>query len=310
MLCETIKIIYVCDLPICRFAFFFLSKMPRPKNPVWKFFHTSEERKNEKQHYVATCKFCDPPFVIDGQPQRMIKHLLEHCKNVPEHVKAELSSFKNTTNAPLPLSQPLKDTQDRLLQKLNNRLNKKQKTQTKMENYADKCSKEEQKEIDQYLARAIFGGGLPLSLVEDEYFIAFCKKLRPAYELPSRSKLSNDLLNNTYKDVTESVSQHVKKTNLVCITSDGWTNSRCEPIINFMVTTPKPVFWKAMETKEKRHTGAFIAEQFDIIINEVGVDKVAAVLTDNASNMKAAHNILKVKYPNIFFLGKHKVNFW
>ena len=72
-----------------------------------------------------------------------------------------------------------------------------------------------------------------------------------------------------------------------------------------MVTTPKPIFWKAIETKEKRHTGTFIAQQFDIVINEIGANKVAAILTDNASNMKAAHNILKEKYPNIFFLGKH-----
>ena len=71
------------------------------------------------------------------------------------------------------------------------------------------------------MACVIFGGGLPLSLVEDEYFIAFCKKLRPAYELSKRSKLSNELLNKTYKNVTENVTQHVKETNLVCITSDG-----------------------------------------------------------------------------------------
>ncbi|CAG8665143.1 15526_t:CDS:2, partial [Rhizophagus irregularis] len=100
-------------------------------------------------------------------------------------------------------------------------------------------------------------------------------KSRPVYELPFHNKLSNDLLNNTYKDVTENVNQYVKKTNLV-------------------------LFWKTMKTKKKRHTGTFIAEQFDIVINEVGVDKVAAVLMDNASNMKAAHNILKAKYPNIF----------
>jgi len=116
--------------------------------------------------------------------------------------------------------------------------------------------------------------------------------LRPAYELPTRNKLSNDLLNNAYKNVTENVTQQVKKTNLVCITSDGWTNSRSEPIINFMVTTPNLVFWKAIETKEKCHTGDYIAEQFEIVINEIGANKVAAVLTDNVSNMKAAHNTL------------------
>jgi len=278
--------------------------MPRPKNSVWKFFHNSEERKNGKQHFVATCKYCNPPFIIDGQPQRMIKHLLEQCKNVPEDVKAELLSSSKNTTVSLPLPQSTQITSlESTLQELNT--NKKRKTQTAIDNYADKCTNKEQEEIDQYLARVIFGGGLPLSLVEDEYFIAFCKKLRPAYELPNRSKLSNGLLNETYKNVTKNVTQHVKKKNLVCITSDGWTNSRCEPIINFMVTTPKPIFWKAMETKEKRHTSDFIAQQFDDVINEIGANKVAAVLTDNASNMKAAHNILKAKYPNIFFLGKN-----
>ncbi len=77
------------------------------------------------------------------------------------------------------------------------------------------------KKIDYYLARTIFGDGLPLSLVEDEYFIAFCKKLRPAYELLKRNKLSNELLNKTYKNVTENINQHVKEVDSICITSDG-----------------------------------------------------------------------------------------
>lgn len=282
--------------------------MPRHQSPVWEFFNKSEERKNGKQHFVATCKFCIPLFSIDGQPQRMIKHILEQCKSVPEHAKEKLASSINTNSTPLTPSQPLPQNIQKiafLKSNTNSQPNKKQKIQSKIDNYADKCSNEEQEEIDCYLARAIFGGGLPLFLVEDEYFIAFCKKLRPAYELPKRNKLSNELLNKTYKNVTENITQHVKEANLVCITSDGWTNLRCEPIINFMVTTPKPVFWKAIETKEKRHTGTFIAQQFDTVINEIGTNKVAAILTDNASNMKAAHNILKEKYPNIFFLGKY-----
>src|SRR5277367_1758091 len=100
----------------------------------------------------------------------MIKHLLEQCKNMPEYVKTELSSpSEDTTSTSLPsTSQNLQNT---LLSKLYNQSNKKQKTQTKIDNYADKCSSEEQKE---YLAHVIFGSGLPLSLVEDEYFKAFC----------------------------------------------------------------------------------------------------------------------------------------
>ena len=164
----------------------------------------------------------------------MIKYILEQCKNVSEHVKEKLASSvssassASTTSTPLPPSQPLLQNIQKisfLKSNTNNQPNKKQKIQSKIDNYADKCSSEKQEEIDNYLACAIFGGGLPLSLVEDEYFIAFCKKLRPAYELSKRNKLSNELLNKTYKNVTENVTQHVKETNLVCITSDGWTNS-------------------------------------------------------------------------------------
>ena len=77
----------------------------------------------------------------------------------------------------------------------------------------------------------IFDSGLPLSLVENEYFIAFYKKLRPA-----------ELLNKTYKNVTENINQYINEVDLVCIISDSWTNLWYESIINFIVTTSKLVF--------------------------------------------------------------------
>ena len=70
-----------------------------------------------------------------------------------------------------------------------------------------------------------------------------------------------------------------------------------------MVTTPQPIFWKALKTQENSHTGEYIAQEFDIVIKEIGISKVAAIITDNASNMKKAHSILHKNYPNIIFLG-------
>ena len=105
--------------------------------------------------------------------------------------------LKDTTSVTLPKSQPSTQNLQNTFLKLHtisDKSNKRQKIQTSIDNYADKCNNEEQEEINQYLACAIFGSGLPLSLVEDKYFIAFCKKLRPAYELPSCRKLSIDLL--------------------------------------------------------------------------------------------------------------------
>jgi hypothetical protein len=43
------------------------------------------------------------------------------------------------------------------------------------------------------------------------------------------------------------------------------------------------------------------------VINDIDHKKLAAVITDNASNMKGAHDILKRKYPDVIFIGK--INF-
>ena len=117
--------------------------------------------------------------------------------------------------------------------------------------------------------------------------------------------MSTSLLQKEYKQVSTNIKKQIKNSNYICLTSDGWTNIHQQPIINFMITTPQPIFWKALESKENSHTGEYIAEQFDIVIKEIGISKIAAVITDNASNMKKAHSILQKDYPNIIFLGNN-----
>ena len=70
-----------------------------------------------------------------------------------------------------------------------------------------------------------------------------------------------------------------------------------------MITTSKPFFYKATSMNEERHTAENIANGIDAIIEEVGISKVATVITDNVPNMKAAQRILQRKYPYKIFLG-------
>ncbi|PKY58703.1 hypothetical protein RhiirA4_429900 [Rhizophagus irregularis] len=50
----------------------------------------------------------------------------------------------------------------------------------------------------------------------------------------------------------------------------GWTNIHQQPIINFMITNPQPIFWNVLEPKKNSYTGEYIAKQFDIVIKEIG----------------------------------------
>ena len=39
------------------------------------------------------------------------------------------------------------------------------------------------------------------------------------------------------------------------ITCDGWTNIKKDPVVNIMIATPTPIFYKAVETGDNSHTG-------------------------------------------------------
>src|SRR6266498_316811 len=56
------------------------------EDSVWDYFYKSTKRKKNKQHFVATCKFCSN--VLDRQLSRMKKHLRK-CKDVDPEVKTQ-----------------------------------------------------------------------------------------------------------------------------------------------------------------------------------------------------------------------------
>jgi len=47
----------------------------------------------------------------------------------------------------------------------------------------------------------------------------------------------------------------------VAITTDGWSNIRNEPIVNFMVCTPTPLLYKTVATKTNSHTADYMAQE-------------------------------------------------
>lgn len=79
---------------------------------------------------------------------------------------------------------------------------------------------------------------------------------------------------------------------------------------NYLITTPRPVFFSAHQTGTIRQTGENIAEDIENIILQIDYSKLSAIITDNASSMKKAWKLLAIKYPKIIFLGciAHSLN--
>ena len=87
---------------------------------------------------------------------------------------------------------------------------------------------------------------------------------------------------------------------------DGWSNIRNEPIINFVVSQPKPIFWKSFHTDLQSHTREYIATEILKVIEKLESEcgKMAfGVVTDNASTMKKAWRLLEEKYSTITCCG-------
>jgi hypothetical protein len=90
----------------------------------------------------------------------------------------------------------------------------------------------------------------------------------------------------------------------VSIVSDGWTNVKGKPLISVLVVSVSgAIFLSAYDYSEKFKTDINIAEPLLETIERIGPYNVIQVITDNASNCKAAGAIIEDKYPNIFWSG-------
>ncbi|CAG8719460.1 25422_t:CDS:2 [Gigaspora rosea] len=131
---------------------------------------------------------------------------------------------------------------------------------------ADRISKIKQKSLELEFARS--------------------KQARPAFRLPSQKKLSTSLFDNIYNETKKEIKGLINHSNHLYLVSDGWSNLVYEHWTNYILTTPKPVFYAAHPTNETRQTSEAIANDLEKIIIEVGLLKISAIITDNTSAMK------------------------
>ena len=131
------------------------------------------------------------------------------------------------------------------------------------------------------------------------YWKRFLNVLHPAYTPPTRHALSTHLLDAESNRGQVKVKQIIEKADCIAIISDGWSNICGQGIIN-IISTPQPVFYKSTDTRDNRHQSLHCrwAEG-----SHLGPQKVFALVTDNAVNLKAAWSKVEKSYPHITPIG-------
>ena len=144
----------------------------------------------------------------------------------------------------------------------------------------------------------IVGCGLPLSIVENPHFIAFCKDMDPMFHLPSRSHLSQQLLPNAVSRKVLAVQNKLESAQSLSLTLDIWTDRRCHSFLaatvhSFVHCQPHSMLLSFVSFKGS-HTGIRIAAEIERIMEQNKLtDRVVYLVTDNASNMKKAVDVFK-----------------
>lgn len=274
--------------------------MGKTRSIVWLHFLT-------KTNDRFVCKYCQAQFKRNAT--RQLQHLLK-CKKVPVDIKKSIlnenerefeldssdalsssscssASSKATTSASASASSIASSS----------------RTSATLVSFLDSMSDKENLEIDELVARAVYVTGAPLNLLTLEPWKEVFNKLRPAYKLPSRYKLSTPLLDAEVTRTEKMLEQKIKEASILTLQCDGWSNIRNDAITNYVINTPSPVLFKSIHTKHHRHTAAFLESEMQAILNEVGINKFLGIITDNGANIKKARESICQNNVNTFLVA-------
>nr|XP_027124009.1 uncharacterized protein LOC113740668 [Coffea arabica] len=166
-------------------------------------------------------------------------------------------------------------------------------------------SKEKWKNTDMAIALWFYDACIPINAVNSPFFqkaIDQIASMGHGYKSPSYHSLRVNLLRNAKRDVKLVVDSFRSTwTETGCtIMGDGWKDTRQRPLINFLVYCPKGIsFIKSVDASDIVTSAENLCNLFAEIVEMVGSNNVVHLVTDNASNYKAAGSLLSERYPNI-----------
>jgi len=172
-----------------------------------------------------------------------------------------------------------------------------------IKNYVDQMSKPEQDKCSAAFARAAYVTSCPLSLFEHPLWQEAFHNIRPSFKPPKKDAMGGKLLDSEYDRVKMSADDKIKGATYLALASDGYSNDRGDGLLNFVVLTPEPVFYKTIDLKDKREDSVLVANEHKKVIEELGPQRVTLIVTDNVIYNVIAWNLIREWFPHIACVG-------
>ncbi|KAL8155677.1 hypothetical protein AgCh_000904 [Apium graveolens] len=178
---------------------------------------------------------------------------------------------------------------------------------TRQQNINDALFKNRTNEVRTYLAKWVYGAGIPFNAINNDDFHRFCEavgQFGPGYIPPSQHQLREPLLKKEVERTKQSLKEQDDewKKSGCSIMTDAWSDRKRRSIMNLCVNYKLGTsFLSSIECSNEAHTAKFVHDYVDKYIQEVGPNNVIQMVTDNASNNMAAVKLLRDKRPHIFW---------
>lgn len=159
----------------------------------------------------------------------------------------------------------------------------------KITDHFQKSSPAQLQQLTMLFAKMVYNTNLPFSWVEHPDVVALFKALNTNWTLPTRQKLSNQLLYAIFCTVAAEVKAAICRAPYVVLFLDGWSRSQgSNHILNFMAAIPGFCFFMDMAAANTQScTASYMTGQvIEVIARHNLGSKLVAVVTDTLAVMK------------------------
>ncbi|KAK8931186.1 hypothetical protein KSP39_PZI016912 [Platanthera zijinensis] len=161
--------------------------------------------------------------------------------------------------------------------------------------------------LQAHIARFFYTSAIPFNCVKNPEFISMIEAIGqhgPGMKPPSYNDIRVKYLKqevDTTLQLLEDYKAEWRKVGCT-IMSDGWSDRKRRSICNFLVNSPKgTVFLSSIDTSDISKTSEKVFQMLDEVVEKVGEENVVQVVTDNASNYKAAGQMLMEKRKHLYW---------
>ena len=149
---------------------------------------------------------------------------------------------------------------------------------------------------------------VPFAVVDSIYTNPLLETIRevgPDVRAPSSYELSNVFPPEAAKEIRQWISEFAPKWKErgVTIMCDGWSSMTRLNLINFLIySNGFTIFHKSVIASDiQRKDADYLFKLMKKVVQEVGPEKIAQIVTDNAAPMKAAGRTLMEEFPNLYW---------